>query len=265
MAGNRLNVWFAGSTMMPSARGREAIRLTGLSAASHNRRQPVAHGSAMIRIAQITMRFGPHRALDGVSFDVARGEIAGVVGPNGAGKTTLLRILACYLPPTAGSACVAGLDVVADSLEVRRITGYLPESAPLYTDLRVGEFLQFRARIKGLGSAERRKRIRHVTGRCDLAGLERARLDRLSRGEARRVLLADALLHNPEVLLLDEPTVGMDPDHARRLRELIAGLGGEHTVVLATCNEGETRGVCRRVLRLKAGRLAEGAAGGGPA
>ena len=212
----------------------------------------------MIEVVKLRKCFGRAVALDGVSFRVERGERVALLGPNGAGKTTLLRILACYLPPSSGRVQVAGVDPASDSMAIRRITGYLPETTPLYPEMRVGEFLRLRARIKGVGWRDRPKRVREALQRCGLRELEGALLGRLSKGEARRVLVADCLLGAPEVLLLDEPTLGIDAVQSEAIRTLIGALDPQPTMLMATHDLAEARALCTRVLILVHGRLAAG-------
>jgi ABC-2 type transport system ATP-binding protein len=209
----------------------------------------------MIHVENLVKRYGPQEALAGVSFDVARGEILGFLGPNGAGKTTTMRILTCFLPATAGVAQVAGFDVFSQSLEVRRNVGYLPESVPLYPEMRVQEYLTFRARLK---RAER-GRVDTVIGQCALGEVARKTIGALSKGFRQRVGLADALVANPPILILDEPTVGLDPNQIREVRQLIRELGKEHTILLSTHILPEVEMVCGRVVIIDRGRvLAQG-------
>jgi gliding motility-associated transport system ATP-binding protein len=201
----------------------------------------------MIHVENLVKRYGPQEALAGVSFDVAKGEILGFLGPNGAGKTTTMRILTCFLPATAGVAQVAGFDVFSQSVEVRRNIGYLPESVPLYPEMRVTEYLDFRARLKRAA----RGRIDTVIGQCGIGAL--------SKGFRQRVGLADALVANPPILILDEPTVGLDPNQIREVRQLIRELGKEHTILLSTHILPEVEMVCGRVVIIDRGRvLAQG-------
>jgi ABC-2 type transport system ATP-binding protein len=209
------------------------------------------------------------RALDGVSFELAAGAIGAVVGLGGSGKTTLLRVLAGATAPTRGGAQMAGADLLLDPLRARAAVGYLPEVTPVYRELRVREFLRYRAGLKGLAGRRRRARLDAVEERCGLGELRGALLGRLSAGEARRVLLADALVHEPPVLLLDEPTTGLDPVNARRVREVLAAVRGEQTLLFSSHDEAEVAALSDRVFVLAAGRLAasgpwaELAAGGG--
>jgi ABC-2 type transport system ATP-binding protein len=210
----------------------------------------------VIEVSHLTKRFARTTAVDDLSFEVARGEIVGVLGPNGAGKTTTLRVLAGYLPATGGDVRVAGHDVVLESLEVRRHIGYLPENCPLPGDLRVDEYLRFRAALKGVPARRVRRRVAEVRELCGLAGEGRRMIGRLSKGYRQRVGMADALVHEPEVLVLDEPTIGLDPNQIRQARELIRGLAPRHTVLLSTHILPEVEMTCGRVLILDRGRLA---------
>ncbi len=210
----------------------------------------------MIHVDQLTRRYGSAVAVDGISFDVERGEVVGFLGPNGAGKTTTMRMLTGYLPATSGTASIAGKDIFKDSLEVRRQIGYLPESAPLYVDLRVEEYLSYRARIKGVPSRQVRARVEEVIARCDLTESRRKLIAALSKGTRQRVGLADALINDPPVLILDEPTIGLDPNQIRQVRELIRDLGSERTVLLSTHILPEVEMVCSRVLIIRRGRIA---------
>ena len=209
----------------------------------------------MIKVANLTKRFGRHIVLDNVSFEVKRGEIMGFLGPNGAGKTTTMRILACYLPPTGGTVTIDGLDVLNDSLDVRRRIGYLPEMVPMYQDMRVNEYLRYRARLKGLRGRLMRSRIEEVVSRCGLGDVRRRIIGVLSKGYRQRVGLADALVHDPEVLILDEPTIGLDPNQIRHIRSLIKSLAQRHTVLLSTHILPEVEMVCERVLIINKGKI----------
>jgi len=209
----------------------------------------------MIEAHNLTKTFPGVTALDHVSFEVGKGEIVGFLGPNGAGKTTTMRILTCYLPATHGIAQVAGFDCFKHSLDVRRRVGYLPESNPLYTEMRVGEFLEFRARIKGVPARERTKRIEEVCDRCGLKNRQSSIIETLSKGYRQRVGLADAILHNPEVLILDEPTIGLDPNQMREVRILIRELGMDRTVLLSTHILSEVEKLCRRIIIINKGNI----------
>ncbi len=209
----------------------------------------------MIEVEKLTKRYGRETAVDGISFGVERGEILGFLGPNGAGKTTTMRILAGYLPPTEGRAKVAGFDVFEDPLSVKRRVGYAPETPPLYPDLDVVTFLGFCARIKGIDASKRRPHIEEVMEKARVADVRRKLIGRLSKGYRQRVGLAQALLGSPQVLILDEPTAGLDPKQITETRELIRSLGGEHTVVLSTHILPEVSMTCSRVLIINKGRV----------
>lgn len=210
----------------------------------------------MIEAERLTKRYAGFTAVQDLSFSVGRGEIAGFLGPNGAGKSSTMRMLACFLPPSAGRARVAGFDVFTQSLEVRRRVGYLPESTPLYPDMRVGEYLRYRAAIRGLDRTRARQRLGAVLEQCQLADVEKRIIGQLSKGYRQRVGIADALLHEPELLILDEPTIGLDPGQIRQMRDLIRGLAGRHTVLLSTHILPEVEATCTRVLILHRGKIA---------
>src|SRR3990172_4771213 len=186
--------------------------------------------ASMIEVDNLTKRYGRATAVDGISFKVKKGEILGFLGPNGAGKTTTMRILTCYLPPTEGAARVAGYDVFAQPMEVKRRVGYLPETPPLYPDMEVAEYLDFCARIKGVPGRERRRRVADAIEKCRVGDVRHKLIAKLSKGYRQRVGLAQAILHNPDVLILDEPTAGLDPNQIIETRELIRGLAGSHTL-----------------------------------
>ncbi len=209
----------------------------------------------MIEVKNLTKRFGRVTAISGVSFEVGDGEIVGLLGPNGAGKTTTLRILACYLPATGGDVLVGGADVFSDSLAVRSKVGYLPENVPLYMDMRVSEYLGFRGALKGLRRAKLRERVDAVLQQCELTEQRRIVIGRLSKGFRQRVGLADCLLHEPECLILDEPTIGLDPNQIRHIRELIRGLAQRHTVLISTHILPEVEMLCQRVLIMNGGKI----------
>ncbi|HVR70546.1 MAG TPA: ATP-binding cassette domain-containing protein [Vicinamibacteria bacterium] len=209
----------------------------------------------MIEVENLTKRYGRHTAVDGISFKVMKGEILGFLGPNGAGKTTTMRILTCYLPPTEGKARVAGFDVFEEPLEVKKRVGYTPETPPLYPDMAVREFLEFCARIKGVPAASRPRRLDDAMEKTRIADVRGKLIGRLSKGYRQRVGLAQALLGNPEVLILDEPTAGLDPKQIIETRELIRGLGGEHTIILSTHILPEVSMVCGRVVIINEGRV----------
>lgn len=212
-----------------------------------------------IVVDRLTKMYGTFMAVDHISFAVAKGTIVGFLGPNGAGKTTTIRVLTCYMPPTSGSAKVAGYDVFSQSLEVKRHIGYLPESTPLYTEMRVCEYLDFRGRLHGMDRETRRRRITEVTERTWLKDRVNSVIGTLSKGYRQRVGIADALLHNPPVLVLDEPTVGLDPSQIREARALIKELAGDHTVLLSTHILQEVEMVCQNVIIIGRGKvLAQG-------
>ncbi|MEW6741946.1 MAG: ABC transporter ATP-binding protein [Planctomycetota bacterium] len=209
----------------------------------------------MISVRHLTKRFIDIVAVDDASFDVEPGEVMGFLGPNGAGKTTTLRILTGYLPATRGTARVAGLDVLEDAVEVRARVGYLPENVPLYLEMRVQEYLVFRARLKGLTRRAARDRLQEVLVECGLADMRRRIVGQLSKGYRQRVGLADALLASPPVLILDEPTAGLDPGQRKEVRQLIQRLGRQRTVLLSSHILGEVEDVCHRVMIIKGGRI----------
>ena len=209
----------------------------------------------MIEVQHLTKRYGPFTAVDDVSFKAERGEILGFLGPNGAGKTTTMRILTGYMPPTEGKAVVAGHDVLEEPIEAKRRTGYLPETPPLYPDMSVRDYLQFCARIKGVPRAERASRVETVMARTRVADVARRHCGKLSKGYRQRVGLAQALLHNPEVLILDEPTAGLDPKQIIETRQLIKELGGDHTVILSTHILPEVSQTCHRVVIINKGHV----------
>ncbi|MEE9212676.1 MAG: ABC transporter ATP-binding protein [Phycisphaeraceae bacterium] len=214
----------------------------------------------MIDVQHLVKWYGPTRAIDDLTFHIESGQIVGFLGPNGAGKTTTLRILTGYLPPTSGRATVAGHDVLTDSLAARTRIGYLPENTPLYPEMRVEEYLHYRGRLYGMDRAARRQRIDVVCDRCGLAAVRRRLIGQLSRGNKQRVGLAQALLHDPQVLILDEPTAGLDPTQIGHVRDLVRELRGKHTVVLSTHILPEVERIADRVLIIAGGRIvAEGA------
>jgi ABC-2 type transport system ATP-binding protein len=209
----------------------------------------------MISVHNLTKYFGPVMAVDRLSFEVDRGEIVGFLGPNGAGKTTTMRILTSFLPATSGVAKVAGFDVMTESDDVRRSIGYLPESVPLYTEMRVEEYLDFRAKLKGVHRKERFKRLEYCLDRCRLREVRRRLLGTLSKGYRQRVGLADAMIHDPPILIMDEPTAGLDPIQIRETLALISELGDSHTILLSTHILSEVEAVCERVIIINAGRI----------
>lgn len=214
-----------------------------------------SHSASEIVVDRLTKSYGNLQAVDNISFEVAKGTIVGFLGPNGAGKTTTIRMLTCYLPPTGGSAQVAGFDVFRESLQVRKQIGYLPENTPLYSEMRVSEYLDFRGRLRGMDRATRQQRIAEVADRCWLKDHLRSLISTLSKGYRQRVGIADALLHNPRVLVLDEPTVGLDPSQIREARKLIGNLAGDHTVLLSTHILQEVEMICQRVIIVARGKI----------
>ena len=210
---------------------------------------------AEIVAEELTKAYGKFLAVDNISFAVPKGMVVGFLGPNGAGKTTTIRMLTCFMPPTSGSARVAGFDVFHDSLKVRSHLGYLPENAPVYMEMRVAEYLQFRGRLRGMDRSRLKERIAEVTELCWLADRRRWPISKLSKGYRQRLGIADALLHNPPVLILDEPTVGLDPAQIRETRKLIANLAGMHTVLLSTHILSEVELVCQRAIIIGRGRI----------
>jgi ABC-2 type transport system ATP-binding protein len=209
----------------------------------------------MIEVENLTKRYGRTTAVDGVSFRVQKGEILGFLGPNGAGKTTTMRILTCYLPPTEGTARVAGYDVLQSPLEVKRRVGYIPETPPLYPDMDVAGFLDFCAKIKGVPSASRKAKIDEAVEKTRIGDVRRKLIGQLSKGYRQRVGLAQAILANPDVLILDEPTAGLDPKQIIETRELIKSLGGGHTIVLSTHILPEVSMTCGRVVIINKGKV----------
>ncbi|HLG21817.1 MAG TPA: ATP-binding cassette domain-containing protein [Candidatus Manganitrophaceae bacterium] len=210
----------------------------------------------MIEVKQLGKRYGDLVAIEDVSFTVERGEILAFLGPNGAGKTTTMRILTCFMPATSGTAKVAGYDVFEAPMEVKRRIGYLPEHPPVYPELTVSEYLKFVARIKGVPAKKVGAALSAVLEKCSLADVSHRLIANLSRGYRQRVGLAQALIHNPEVLILDEPTVGLDPKQIIEIRELIKGLAGEHTIILSTHILPEATAVCQKVVIINRGRVA---------
>lgn len=209
----------------------------------------------MIEVQNLTKRYAGTLAVRDVSFQVAAGEIVGLLGRNGAGKSTILRILSCFLPATSGTARVAGFDVFSQSAEVRRRIGYMPENNPLHTEMRVREYLKFRARLKGLSAPQVRERVNTVIEQCSLKDVHKRIIGQLSKGYRQRVGLADALVHEPALVILDEPTIGLDPNQLRSVRSLIKELAGKHTILLSTHILPEVEMTCSRVLILHHGRV----------
>ena len=209
----------------------------------------------MIEVDSLTKRYAGNTAVSDLSFTVGRGEIVGLLGENGAGKSTTMRILSCFLPATSGTARVAGFDVFSQADEVRRRIGYMPENNPLHPEMRVREYLKFRARLKGLGLGRSRERVDVVLQQCGLTEVHKKIVGHLSKGYRQRVGLADALVHEPELIILDEPTIGLDPNQIRSVRELIKDLGRTHTVLISTHILPEVETTCNRVLIMRRGRV----------
>lgn len=209
----------------------------------------------MIEILDLCKSYGRHRAVNKISFEVAPGEIVGFLGPNGAGKTTTLRMLTGFLPPTSGAARIAGKDIFRESLEVRKRVGYMPENVPLYVDMRVKEYLRFRGGLRGLSGSHLRRRLGEVLEICGLTDVRRKMIKTLSKGYRQRVGLADALIHEPDLLILDEPTNGLDPNQIRAIRRLIQDLGEKHTILLSTHILSEVEMTCNKVVIIDSGQV----------
>lgn len=209
----------------------------------------------MIKVENLTKDYGEFRAIDNISFSVEKGEILGFLGPNGAGKTTVMRILTCFFPPTSGTVTVAGFNCFEDSLNVRKRIGYLPERVPLYEDMRVDDYLRFVAAIKGTPAKEVNRKVARVMDDCGLGDVSHKLISSISRGYRQRVGIAQALVNDPEVLILDEPTVGLDPKQIKEIRKLIKDLAGRHTVILSTHILPEVSILCGRVIIINKGRV----------
>jgi ABC-2 type transport system ATP-binding protein len=209
----------------------------------------------MIKVENLTKRYGGFAAINQLNFEVEKGEIVGFLGPNGAGKSTTMKILTNFLPATSGRASIAGFDVFEQSIEARKRLGYLPENTPLYTDMRVGEYLRYRANLKGVPGRKLRQAVGDALELCSLRDVERKIIGALSKGYRQRVGLADALVHDPELLILDEPTIGLDPNQIRHVRELIKNLGGKRTVLISTHILPEVEIMCSRVIVIHKGTI----------
>jgi ABC-2 type transport system ATP-binding protein len=209
----------------------------------------------MIKVDGLTKRYARHVAVNNVSFEVGKGEIVGFLGPNGAGKTTTMRVLTCFLPPTEGRAEVAGFDVLEQPLEVKKRIGYLPETPPLYPEMEVAEYLTFVGRLKGIATGDLARRVDEVSERCSVADVRTKLISKLSKGYRQRVGLAQAIIHNPEVLILDEPTAGLDPKQINETRELIRDLSGDHTIILSTHILSEVENTCQKVIIINRGQI----------
>ncbi|HEM49233.1 MAG TPA: ATP-binding cassette domain-containing protein [Caldithrix sp.] len=209
----------------------------------------------MIDVEGLTRYYGEKRAISDVSFHVKEGEILGMLGPNAAGKTTTMRILTCFMPPTSGKATIGGYDIFEHSMDVRRITGYLPENPPLYTDMSVTDYLDFVAKLKGIDKTKRKTEVDSVVEKAALGDVQTRIIGKLSKGYKQRVGLAQSLLNNPKIVILDEPTVGLDPKQIIEIRELIKNLRGEHTVILSSHILPEIEQTCERVVIINDGRV----------
>lgn len=209
----------------------------------------------MIKVEGLTKRYARTVAVDDISFEVGKGQIVGFLGPNGAGKTTTMRVLTCFLPPTAGSASVAGFDVLEQPMEVKKRIGYLPETPPLYPEMEVDEYLAFVGKLKGIASRDIARRVDDAAGRCALGEVRKKLIGKLSKGYRQRVGLAQAIIHNPDVLILDEPTSGLDPKQIIETRELIRSLAGDHTIILSTHILSEVEQSCENVIIISRGKL----------
>jgi len=213
----------------------------------------------MIKVKNLSKRYGDFKALDKVSFNIKKGEVVGFLGPNGAGKTTMMKIITCFMPPSSGTAAIASFDTIDQSIEVRKKIGYLPESAPLYSDMEVRDYLKFIAKMRSIPRNEINKKIDRVVGICALKEKIKMPIATLSKGYKQRVGLAGALIHEPEILILDEPTSGLDPNQIVEIRELIRKIGKEKTVLLSTHILPEVSATCDRVIIINKGKIvAEG-------
>jgi ABC-2 type transport system ATP-binding protein len=209
----------------------------------------------MIKVEGLTKRYARHVAVKNISFEVGKGEIVGFLGKNGAGKTTTMRVLTCFLPPTEGTAQIAGFDVLDQALEVKKRIGYLPETPPVYPEMEVSTYLTFVAKLKGIPSGEIKKRVDEVCDRTSIAQVKDTIIGKLSKGYRQRVGLAQAIIHNPPVLILDEPTSGLDPQQQKEARHLIASLSGDHTIILSTHILSEVEQSCSKVIIINNGQI----------
>lgn len=209
----------------------------------------------MIKVVNLTKRYGGVTAIDNISFEVEKGEIVGFLGPNGAGKSSTMRILSSFMPPTSGSVSVAGYDVFEQSMQARSHLGYLPENVPLYGEMRVTEYLDYRGGLKGLSGRRLRERVGDVKELCSLMEVQNRIIGTLSKGYRQRLGLADALVHDPDLLILDEPTIGLDPNQIRQVRELIQNLGKRHTILISSHILPEVEATCSRVLIINRGKI----------
>src|ERR1700676_2632525 len=209
----------------------------------------------MITVKELTKRYAHTIAVDRISFEVQRGQIVGFLGPNGAGKTTTMRMLTCFLTPTSGTATVAGFDILEHPLEVKKRIGYLPETPPIYPEMRIAEYLSFVGQLKGLSGSDLRARVDYACERCAVADVRNKIIGKLSKGYRQRVGLAQAIIHNPDVLILDEPTAGLDPKQINETRDLIKSLAGDHTIILSTHILPEVEQTCEQVIIISKGKL----------
>src|SRR6476646_8487808 len=209
----------------------------------------------MIQVQGLSKKYARHVAVNNISFSVEKGDIVGFLGPNGAGKTTTVRILTCFMPPTEGTATVSGFDVFEESFEVKKHIGYLPEAPPLYPEMTVSDYLNFVARLKNVPSSEVKSRTQQVMERCAVSDEAGKLISKLSKGYRQRVGLAQAIIHNPDVLILDEPTSGLDPKQIIEIRELLRQLAGEHTIILSTHILSEVENSCERVIIISQGKI----------
>jgi ABC-2 type transport system ATP-binding protein len=209
----------------------------------------------MITVKELTKKYARTTAVDQISFEVQKGQIVGFLGPNGAGKTTTMRMLTCFLTPTGGTASVAGFDILEQPLEVKKRIGYLPEAPPLYPEMRTVEYLTFVGRLKGIAGSDLRARVDYVSERCSIADVRSKLIGKLSKGYRQRVGLAQAIIHNPDVLILDEPTAGLDPKQINETRDLIKSLAGDHTIILSTHILPEVSQTCEQVIIINKGKI----------
>lgn len=209
----------------------------------------------MIKVEGLSKRYANHVAVDNISFEVGKGQIVGFLGPNGAGKTTTMRVLTCFLPPTSGRVQIAGFDVMEKPNEVKKRIGYLPETPPLYPEMSVNDYLTFVGKLKGIPTAEVPARVEEVAKRCSVADVKGKLISKLSKGYRQRVGLAQAIIHNPDVLILDEPTSGLDPKQIIETRDLIRDLGRDHTIILSTHILPEVENICQQVIIISRGKL----------
>ncbi len=209
----------------------------------------------MITVNGLTKRYAHTTAVDHISFEVQRGQIVGFLGPNGAGKTTTMRMLTCFLTPTGGTATVAGFDILEQPMEVKKRIGYLPETPPVYPEMRIAEYLSFVGQLKGLSGSELRTRVDYACERCAVADVRDKIIGKLSKGYRQRVGLAQAIIHNPDVLILDEPTAGLDPKQINETRDLIKSLAGDHTIILSTHILPEVSQTCEQVIIINKGKI----------